>query len=352
MTTNPNLPGCDEAPATSTPRGSNSALNWAGVGVRGRSGGGTIAHCATRSSTSASTAIGHAVGADDQRVDVDALDVVPAGDLAEGDQDRRQRVAIDGRLAAERTEQALGRQLVDHLVRRDVVERGRAEHDVGDGLGEDAAEAEHHGRPELRIAQHAGDQLAIAPDHRRDEHVDLAVVRRGGGEQLGRRGRRTASASRMFSLTSPRSVLWAMASPLSLTTTGKPSSVAAATASSAVATRRSPATGTPNPASSCFDSDSDRVRDDIARQGTDATPAPKGSTADRVRSDGTTGERRRQCPGEARPTHWAGPTCTSTGRGGNGSGGSGVSRGRRRSCVRRRRDGCATRGGSSPARAA
>ena len=77
----------------------------------------------------------------------------------------------------------------------------------------------------------------------------------------------------MFNRTRPRSVLCAIASPLSFTTTGNPSSVAAATASSTVAARRSPATGTPNPASSCFDSDSDRVRDAIARQRTDAAPA-------------------------------------------------------------------------------
>ena len=184
MATNPNLPGCDEAPATSTPRGSNSAANCSGDGVGRRRGGGR------RASPVAELDEGvdgdrHAVRPDDQRVDVDAEHVgALGGDAAEADEHRRQRVAVHGGLAAELAEQALGGQLVDHLVGRDVVERGRAEHDVGHRLGEDAAEAEHHGRPELRVAEDAGDQLAVAADHRRDQHVDRAVVRRRRGQQL------------------------------------------------------------------------------------------------------------------------------------------------------------------------
>ena len=37
-------------------------------------------------------------------------------------------------------------ELVDHLVGVDPRERHEAERDVGDRLGEDAADAEHHGR--------------------------------------------------------------------------------------------------------------------------------------------------------------------------------------------------------------
>ena len=54
---------------------------------------------------------------------------------------------VDGRLAAERAEQRGGRQLVDHLRGGHRVERRRAEHHVGERLGEHAADAEHHGRP-------------------------------------------------------------------------------------------------------------------------------------------------------------------------------------------------------------
>ena len=55
----------------------------------------------------------------------------------------------------------------------------------------------------------------------------------------------TASASDRFSRTSPRSVLWAMPSPLSLATTGKPISVAAALAAATSPATISGANGMP-----------------------------------------------------------------------------------------------------------
>ena len=60
------------------------------------------------------------------------------------------------------------------------------EDDVGDRLGEDPAEPEHHRRPELRIAKEPGDQFAIATDHRRHEQADRPVVGTRRGEQVGR----------------------------------------------------------------------------------------------------------------------------------------------------------------------
>ena len=124
-------------------------------------------------------------GVDDQRVDVDADDVgALGGDAAEGDERRGEGVAVDRRLAAELVEQALRGELVDHLVGGDRVDRGRSEDDVGDRLGQDAADAEHDGRTELRVAHDPGDQLAVAADHRGDQHGDVAVVGRGRGEQL------------------------------------------------------------------------------------------------------------------------------------------------------------------------
>ena len=61
---------------------------------------------------------------------------------------------------------------------------------------------------------------SVARDHRGHRAGDLAVLGPGGGEQLGRRRPRTASSSASPSRTRPRSVLWAMASPQSLATTG------------------------------------------------------------------------------------------------------------------------------------
>ena len=82
----------------------------------------------------------------------------------------------------------------------------------------------------------------------------------GRGQQVGGRGR-TASASARPSRTRPRSVLWAMASPHSLATTGiadrRPRPTAAASGS---ATTCSAGMGTPCAARSALDSASDRVR--------------------------------------------------------------------------------------------
>ena len=123
---------------------------------------------------------------DDQRVDVDAADVrAVAGEPAQRLDDRGHGVAIDGGFATERTEQALAGQLVEHLVGRHRVDRRRSEHDVGDGLGEDAADAEHHGRPELAVPRQSDHQLAGPVDHRRDEQRHRAVGGRGRGEELG-----------------------------------------------------------------------------------------------------------------------------------------------------------------------
>ena len=69
----------------------------------------------------------------------------------------------------------------------------------------------------------------------------------------------TDAASVSRRRTSPRSVLWAIASPHSLATTGKPIAVAAAAASAAVVTSRSSAIGTPYSRSNALDADSDSV---------------------------------------------------------------------------------------------
>ena len=99
---------------------------------------------------------------DDERVDVDAQHLGPLdGEASEGDEHRDELATVDRRLAPERPEQRGGRQLVDHLRSGQRIERCRAEHHVGERLGEHAAHAEHHAGPELRVAHDAGDQLAL-----------------------------------------------------------------------------------------------------------------------------------------------------------------------------------------------
>ena len=118
-----------------------------------------------------------AVGADDQRIDVDARHVVALVDHpADGDEGGNQLVAVDGGLAAERAEQRARAQFVDHPGRHRGVDGCWAEHDVGDRFGKHAADAEHHGRSELRITNGPGDQLAPPLDHRSDQQLDVTVV--------------------------------------------------------------------------------------------------------------------------------------------------------------------------------
>ena len=106
------------------------------------------------------------------------------------------------------------------------VSGAEAERDVAIASVEHAADPDHDARPELRVAVHAGDQLAAAAHHGRDEHA--RPRRRRAGPRRARRPRRLAPrpASSRPRRTRPRSDLWAMASPRSFTTTGIPELVA------------------------------------------------------------------------------------------------------------------------------
>ena len=104
----------------------------------------------------------------------------------------------------------------------------------------------------------AGDQLARAAHHRRDEHVDVTVVGVAAAQQVGR-GVADRGLVTQVEAHQAASVLWAMASPQSFATTGIPESSAAATASSGSGTLRSGSTGTPYWASRRFERASERV---------------------------------------------------------------------------------------------
>ena len=63
-------------------------------------------------------------------------------------------------------EQTMGADLAEHRARLGLVHGREAEGDVGDGLHVDAAEAEHHDRPELRIDAAAENEfVAVVRDH-------------------------------------------------------------------------------------------------------------------------------------------------------------------------------------------
>ena len=114
--TNPNLPGWLDAPVTSTPRGSNSASELLVRRRRVRASLG-VRPSAAPSSTSASTATGVPSAPTISGLTSMLRDVGPGdGDGAEADEHGDQLLAVDGRLAAERAEQLLRRERVDHLV--------------------------------------------------------------------------------------------------------------------------------------------------------------------------------------------------------------------------------------------
>jgi hypothetical protein len=125
---------------------------------------------------------------DDEGVEVDRRDVgALLREAGQAPHHRAERVAVDCGLAPERPEQPLRREVVGQAVGVGIGERDEPERDVADRLGEHAPDAEHHARPELRVAHEAGDQLARSVHHRRDEQLDVAVVRCGGREELASR---------------------------------------------------------------------------------------------------------------------------------------------------------------------
>ncbi len=122
---------------------------------------------------------------DDQRVHVDRRDLGVFGrEVRKAEQRRAHGGAVDRRLAAERSEQLLGREVVDELVGVHFREGYEAERDVAERLREDAADAEHHARAELGVAYHPRDELSRASHHRRDEQRDVSVAGLRRGQEL------------------------------------------------------------------------------------------------------------------------------------------------------------------------
>ena len=176
--TNPNLPGWVDTPATSTPRGSNRA--W--------KPGRVDRHQPT--STSASTATGRPSTTISGLRSALTIDGSALGGLATGR--RARRPGPRGRRRGSPRTSPRSR----WVARSSIMSRASCardghepERDVRQRLGEDPADAEHHGHPELLVAVQAGDELAVAAEHRRHEQVHLAVLGPGGGEEL-RGGRR------------------------------------------------------------------------------------------------------------------------------------------------------------------
>ena len=123
--------------------------------------------------------------AHDQWVEVDRGDIAALGrQAAQRAQQVDEQLSVDRRLTPKRSKHLLRGQPVDQRRSIGSVERCGGKDNVADRLGEHAAQAEGHQRPELLVAEHAGDQLAVAGDHRGDEQFDRAVLAAGQPEQV------------------------------------------------------------------------------------------------------------------------------------------------------------------------
>ncbi|CAB4705182.1 unannotated protein [freshwater metagenome] len=104
-----------------------------------------------------------AIGAHDERVHVDAAHIGASVDHgAEAHDDVDEFTAVHGTFASERAEQLLGRKAVDHLAGLKSAQRRGPKDNIGDGLGEDSPNSEHHRGTELGIAQYARNEFAVA----------------------------------------------------------------------------------------------------------------------------------------------------------------------------------------------
>ena len=160
---------------TSSPE---SALSLAGRfsvsrtphGVRARSRTGTSAAIVRSLQDDQGINGERAAGRRDDRVQIDLEDVRPLDpEPTEREEHRHERLPIDRRPAADAEQQARSAQLVEHGFGRCRVERGQPDGHVVEDLGQDPAEPDEHGRPELRIAAQAEDELDARRRHRLDQ---------------------------------------------------------------------------------------------------------------------------------------------------------------------------------------
>src|SRR6202790_3402172 len=156
-----------EAPRTATVAGANSGRKVS-RGSGARLGGGAAA--GSRHDQRIEVEFGHRVGVPHQEP-VRAADPEHYVD---------QRVGVDGGLAAKAGKQRMASEFAEHRASLRRVDRADAEGDVLQHLNQDAAEADHDHRSELRIAQAADHDLAAGWDHLLDQPSLHASLGDGG----------------------------------------------------------------------------------------------------------------------------------------------------------------------------
>jgi len=127
----------------------------------------------------------------DEWIQVDAADVRPLpGEPPQAHQHIGQCGPVHRGLTPKGLrEEPMGRETIHHAFGLGMRERQGGEDRIPQRLGENAAQPQQHTGAELRIAHHAGDQLATPAHHRRHEQIDLAVLRARTPQQI-LRGRR------------------------------------------------------------------------------------------------------------------------------------------------------------------
>ena len=145
------------------------------AGGDGGSGGGSASRRPTINASRARAAL--ALGQDDERIDVDTVHHVRVGggEAGEGGDGARQRIDVAPWPAAGAFEQRGAPEPGDHPLRLLGIDRGLAERDFVDHLGQDPAPAHHHHRPERRIAPRAEDALDAAHHGGDDGAPDLGI---------------------------------------------------------------------------------------------------------------------------------------------------------------------------------
>ena len=119
----------------------------------------------------------HAVGAGDDRVEVELGHLRQVvGEPGDAQQRAAERPEVGGGLAPVAEQQGRGADLVDEIVGVGVGQRREAGGMVAEHLRGDAAEAEHHQRPEHRFLHHPDDGLDTTGDHGLDENPGQTVA--------------------------------------------------------------------------------------------------------------------------------------------------------------------------------
>ena len=265
--TKPNFPGCVDAPATMIPRGWKSGRNRSSTSAsdaaRARR---RRRRCGSRSiSTSASTAIG---------TPPRTISGFRSTDATSGRSCASRDRPSSTRASASRSSAGSPRNGPSSAR---VASRSGSARAPASSSGTDAnttsrsASASTPPTPSITHGPNCGSRTrpAISSREPRTCSATSRPTRPSSGRAFASSSAaapRTASPSRSPSRTRSRSVLCAIASPHSFTTTGKPSCAAAARASAAVDTSCSAAIGTPNSASSSLEACSERV---VAARGAD-----------------------------------------------------------------------------------